>query len=513
MFKDDIEHSGAGSQNQVDRAHLSGSNSRIDQTALNQSTTAISNINKELNHSLKRIARAVKWLFDGLRPFANQTVKKTASSTAYLDGIRGFAAFLVYWQHHQGWAHVGGISNSIFENGFGFNDRYYFAALPGIRLMFVGGHFAVPIFFVLSGYVLSVKPLSYSDDSSKLAENLSSSLFRRWIRLHLPVIGTTFLYMTSWHLFGLWTSYPEHKPTYVEELSNWFADFWRFSFMFRHDDKPWPIYNVHLWSIPVEFKGSIVIYTTVMAIARLRRNIRLVVMVGLIFYFLYIVDAWYCAMFLSGMLLAELDQLSRQNNLPEFFNWRDTLTRNGTSLSYVLLLFSLYLGGVPSYGQDVDKFRSTPGWYYLSFLKPRITRDAKWFYQFWAATFFVACVRHIQWLRGFFEIRFNQYLGHVSFGLYLVHGPVLWIFGDRVYAAVGFQRESMNDGLRNWVGRFPISMAGPLGLELAFLVPQFFLLPLTLCLAQAVTKAFDEPSVRFAMGAHRWALKPRMVKQ
>ena len=34
-------------------------------------------------------------------------------------------------------------SNRIFENGWGFEGRYYFATLPVVRMFFNGGHFAV----------------------------------------------------------------------------------------------------------------------------------------------------------------------------------------------------------------------------------------------------------------------------------------------------------------------------------------------------------------------------------
>ena len=46
------------------------------------------------------------------------------------------------------------------------------------------------IFFVLSGHVLSIKPLQHirSGNSSALLTSLSSSLFRRPIRLFLPTI-------------------------------------------------------------------------------------------------------------------------------------------------------------------------------------------------------------------------------------------------------------------------------------------------------------------------------------
>jgi len=53
----------------------------------------------------------------------------------------------------------------------------------------------VAIFFVISGYVLSYKGLKLAREGKggKLLDSLGSSVFRRWLRLHLPVIASTFL--------------------------------------------------------------------------------------------------------------------------------------------------------------------------------------------------------------------------------------------------------------------------------------------------------------------------------
>jgi hypothetical protein len=45
-----------------------------------------------------------------------------------------------------------------------------------------------------------------------------------------------------------------------------------------------------------------------------------------------------------------------------------------------------------------------------------------------------------------------------------------------------------------------------MGLELAFWVPQLIILPLTLYLAEVVTKLVDEPSVKFTNWLHRQTL-------
>lgn len=443
---------------------------------------------------------------DFLRPSVCSPVKKekrkALRDTAYLDGLRGFAALLVYWLHHQLWAHQGVSGDRILENAFGFDRQYYFICLPGIRTFFSGGHFAVTVFFVISGYVLSTKPMKlvHHQETALLADNLTSALFRRWIRLFLPVIVTTFLWMTSWHVFGFAPSNPKPQSRYLDEVWNWYAEFKNFSFVFKTEGELWFNYNFHAWSIPMEFRGSITIYTALLAFANCTRNKRLLCETGLIFYFLYVTDGWFCAMFVAGMLLCDLDLLAAEKNLPRFFSKFEPYK---TSIFYCLFVVSIYLGGVPSNSFDLSVLRRSPGWYYLSFLKPQAVFNYKWFYLFWASTLLVGSLPRIPWIKALFETRVCQYLGHISFAFYLVHGPVLWILGDRLYAATGLLREGHSMTVHAWINRFPLPRFGPFGLELNFVIPHILLLPLTLWLAEIVTKTVDEPSVRFSQWAYK----------
>jgi peptidoglycan/LPS O-acetylase OafA/YrhL len=450
---------------------------------------------------------AVSWLASSIRstnlmrifspwpswPAAGHTEK--LRPTAYLDGLRGFAAFLVYWHHHQLWAHLPPQLRTL-ESSFGFEGHYHFATLPGIRIFFHGGHYAVACFFVISGYVLSAKPLSHiqAGDQAKLADNLASALFRRWIRLFIPIILTTFVYMTILHAFGIWVEGVYAKPNYFHAVWDWFCELKNFSYIFEKGGPPWLTYNFHLWSIPVEFKGSIAIYTSLLAFSRCSRNARLWCEVGLIFYFLYIVDGWFCAFFTAGMLLNDLDQLAARDELPSFL---DRFRPHKKAICYAMFAFSIYLGGVPVNGSDAGYLGENPGWWLLSLLRPQAIKDGKWFYLFWAAVLLVASTPHIPWLKRFFESRFCQYLGRLSFSLYLVHGPVLWTLGDRFYAAAGWPKPSRLINIPHWLDSFPLSTSGPLGLEPAFLVPHLILLPVTFYAAEIVARAIDEPSVRF----------------
>ncbi|KAI9649269.1 hypothetical protein NHQ30_001839 [Ciborinia camelliae] len=436
---------------------------------------------------------------------------KPLHATAWLDGLRGYAAFLVYVLHHELWAHTLVYGNWILEMSFGYENKYYLIQLPFIRTFFTGGHLAVTTFFVISGYVLSRKPLMLiqSGDLAKLGDNLASALFRRWLRLWLPVIATTFIYLTFWHMFNI---YPqprsEHEEKWTKEVWEWYLEIKNFSYVFRTGGEPWFSYNVHVWSIPVEFRGSITIYTALMAFSRCSRNARLYLELGLIYYFMYIADGAHNAMFVAGMLLCDLDLLAENDDLPHFFykfeSWKELIFFN-------LFVAAMYLGGVPTVDLDVKILKNSPGWHYLSYLKPQAVFDYKWFYLFFAATFLVASIPRIPWLKRFFECRFCQYMGHVSFAFYLVHGPIMTLLGDRLYSAVGWSKE-ISEEMEPWRDIFPISKAGPFGMEISFLLPHLIIFPMTLWAAEMVTRLIDEPSVRFAQWLYKKALgqSPRL---
>ncbi|PSR83497.1 acyltransferase 3 [Coniella lustricola] len=424
--------------------------------------------------------------------------------TAYLDGLRGFAAFLVYWHHHELWAHIyaPGRTQDVFENSWGRNGEYHLATFYGTRLFFTGGHTAVATFYVISGYVLTFKALQLTQNGqhARVADVVASALFRRWFRLYIPVLVTTFALITSWHLFGIWNSQIELKPTYAAEVWNWYTEFKNLSFIFK-EGPMWPSYNGHLWSIPLEMRGSIITYVAALTLSRATTKARLLCEAGLAFYFMYICDAWYASVFMTGMLQCDLDLLARRSEpnsgFPTFLRRLEPYKK---TVFYTLLVLALFFSGVPSHSRDLDEWRSNPGWYYLYYLKPQAVFDAKWFFLAIAANCLVAAIPRIPALKRFFEGRFCQYLGRISFSLYLVHGPILLLLGDRLYHAVGFVAPFLETQQRysSWINKIPLPIAGPLGLEPAFLLPHIIMLPLTLWVSDVVTRHVDEPAVRFS---------------
>lgn len=408
--------------------------------------------------------------------------------------------------HNQLWTvDAGELPRSRFlENSFGYDGHYYLCTLPFVRHFFVGGHFSVSVFFVISGYVLTNKPLSLlqKGDTDGSAASVSSALFRRWFRLFIPVFASMFAYICIWHFTGWWVAATTPAPHFAAELyqftwegamySSAFQLSWSDPFLFCR----W--YNFHLWSIPIEFKGSLIVYVAVTALSRVTQEARLWGELGLLGYFVLVIDGWYGALFMSGVILADLELLNINGKLPR---WIKELEPHKTKIFTTLFIISMYLGGVPSHENKPEVLKANPGWYLLSYLRLPSIWDQKWYFLVFAATFLVASVPRLPWLKAFFETRFCQYLGRISFALYLMHGPVLWTLGDRVYAAAGWVRESHAVHYPGWANAIYIPEVGPMGFTPRFWICQLILIPFTFWMSEVVTALLDEPSVKLA---NRW---------
>lgn len=140
--------------------------------------------------------------------------------TSYLDGVRGVAAFIVVLHHYA--YEFTSISPYGYHTGEPGTHDYFFL-LPFIRIVH-SGRFMVVIFFVISGYVLSYRGLQLAREgnSAQLLKSLGSSVFRRWIRLHLPVIASTIVgfWLARW---GAWVNLtPDWNHTGGSREQRWY---------------------------------------------------------------------------------------------------------------------------------------------------------------------------------------------------------------------------------------------------------------------------------------------------
>ena len=71
------------------------------------------------------------FLIQSLRPPFGTGPKKGGEKLAWLDGLRGFAALLVYLQDFVGYSH-----EAVWEiqRAFGWRGDYYAVTIPGIRM-------------------------------------------------------------------------------------------------------------------------------------------------------------------------------------------------------------------------------------------------------------------------------------------------------------------------------------------------------------------------------------------
>lgn len=191
------------------------------------------------------------------------------------------SSVLWYWPLNRGW----GSSPS----------DVYFVQLPIIRL-FYSGPAMVAIFFVVSGFSLSYKALSLirKERFEDVLDSLSSSVLRRGLRLVLPPATVTFFSMLStyWGFYGTGpgSREPPQSPFLWEHLKSWYYSVIGLSDPFRPNNYPGgynPVYDTNLWTIPVEFHGSMVIFTTLLGVSRVKGMWRLVILGGIVFYLSY----------------------------------------------------------------------------------------------------------------------------------------------------------------------------------------------------------------------------------
>lgn len=430
--------------------------------------------------------------------FKTHGSQKTIRPTAYLDGLRGLAALLVYITHHIGVAHDFG---SPLFSGFGADGNYYFITIPFLRVIFTGSHFAVPVFFVISGFVLSRGPIKLMHGKDGNAgSSLASAVFRRAIRLWLPVIGTTFTYMIIRHM-GVWADWPKLQPSFTAELGAYCSELLRFTYVLRIKENIFesiPLntfsYNPHTWTVALEVQGSILLFITLLAFSNLSSKSRMLLTTLLALYF-NLQGSWVSFCFLSGAVLAEVDLLN-----PDFLR---KPSQSRTVCVYSMLIVGLWLASMPTVelmAQTRTVLAQNPGWATLAVLVPSTYDDIKPYWLSWGAVALMFAISNLPWVRRFFETSFLQYLGKISFAFYLVHGPILQTLAVRLYHITGQRHEAFGAWLARYDNWLPLPQFGPLGLEFSFLACHLILLPITFYCAEIVECVFDAPSVKIA----RW---------
>ncbi|KAK6608572.1 hard surface induced protein [Botrytis cinerea] len=264
-------------------------------------------------------------------------------ATSYLDGLRGFM---------------------IPSYGLPIGDPVpsSFMQLPFLRVLY-SGRPMVHIFFVISGFVLSLKPLKLAraHNYADLQTTLSSSVFRRGMRLFLPTTASTFLVMT---FIRMRLVEVDGFETFSQQFMDWLHAIWTIGYSWDWDKIWWPKYDVHVWTIPIEMAQSMFLFVTITGLARCKVWVRLFMFVVIMLYSLKC-GRWAAFEFIGGALVAEvgLIQQARAERNPNkempdsdeesSGSWQTSVVYAFWSMNFV---FAMWIAGWPN--NDVLR---TPG--------------------------------------------------------------------------------------------------------------------------------------------------------
>ncbi|KAH7311437.1 acyltransferase 3 [Stachybotrys elegans] len=234
--------------------------------------------------------------------------------------------------------------------------------------------------------------------------------------------------LTWVQLGGSWEEHPFIHDNITYALQNFTRSYaeWANPFNFGHYH---PRYDPHTFTIPMELRGSMFLYIFLLGTAAIKPQWRLG-LGGFLSAYSLTLGRWDMATFMGGALMSELDiahsmENDRMMTPPSASRslLQSRRARAGRWAAFVLALYFL------SYPDAAAEF--TPGFVFLSDWVPRyyIPLSGWMFYQSMGALILLACVLRSPLLCRLLESGPAQYLGKISFSLYLVHGPVLHSLG------------------------------------------------------------------------------------
>jgi len=317
-----------------------------------------------------------------------------------LDGLRGIAALIVVIFHFL-CAYVPGLISEYALHPWRGSDTPL--------AIFYNGEFAVAIFFVLSGFVVA-------NSAAKRHLPVAFNLVQRYVRLAVPVLASTLL---AWAILKL---FPQavHQLKLAEPDNRWLDHVYDGGLprlrhavldggllVFLHG---YSFFNNPLWTMKIELLGSWALY---LICGWSQDRVRIGLLLCYLVLPLLISQPEFSA-FAAGGLLREAAIAGR---LPK--RW-----------PLAALVFGLLFGAMmKGYGDRMGLH--LPELFALG--EP---------HKFWhvvAAIFLLYAVLNLSWLKSLLAGSFARFLGRISFGLYLVHVPLLYTVFALAYLALPAQ--------------------------------------------------------------------------
>lgn len=322
----------------------------------------------------------------------------------HIEGIRGLAAIIVVFHHYTLAFYPALNFGEINQTHFGNGDLELFFARTPLNLIYNGG-FAVCIFFILSGYVLS--NAYHKTNNLKI---LIHYAIKRYFRLLIPVAGSIILayafmkadFMNNAGL-GIITKTNDwlngafnQDGGLLDVIKNMFIDV----FFFK-DNK----YNPVLWTMTYELLGSFLIFTFLLIIHHIKYNTGLYIALIIA---LFITDNNFYAAFILGVLLNKYIIQKEQTSV--------FIPKWGLVICLILGLFFCSYPIYANINTTIYDFIT------FSFL---INYE---FYHVIGSFMVMFVVLHSVRLKSILSSRLFSFIGKISFSFYLLHFIILCSF-------------------------------------------------------------------------------------
>lgn len=304
----------------------------------------------------------------------------------FIDGLRGWASFAVLLFHV--------FACLLFQK----------SGLDWPKYIFLHGPLAVLIFFILSGFSLSVGLLKKLYlNSSNFQELLLKKVVARYFRLAVPCFVASLgvflivkLRLSYYHFlpdkytFEWWTYAYSNLNVNAKNLFSFSLFDVFFPKEFMPVDKYQGVYYItNLWTMSLEYFGSLLVFFYVLLVSK-AKNKWWIYLPGLMFFSIF--NSYY-SYFISGVIMSELyihnywNKFLQTKIKENFYN----------KLIYVFDILIV-----------------------LMLVKPNFCNN-----QLLYCFLLVFCIMNSMFAKKFFECRLSKYLGKISFSIYLMHIPVI----------------------------------------------------------------------------------------
>ena len=374
------------------------------------------------------------------------------SRQSHLDSLRGIAAFIVVMFHY----FISFYPYTIFGNKGSYQQQSIWEDIlfyPPFGLI-VSGHFAVCLFFILSGYVLSY---SYLGEALRI-QKIAAAIVKRPIRLGGLVLFTIILGALLWHSELYFNGAVSDITTNPKLSSYWKGNIDYQKLLLDITTSPFSngeTYNPPLWTIKLELYGSMIVFLFVFLFGSFKYRLLILLLLTVAAFFKYNLSQG----FFIGMIIADLVKNHDFNKV----------LKSKRYFPILLLTLFFYLSSYPNYVNS-DFLEGT-----VYKVLPNDHKFGSGYPMLSALLLFVFVITNSR-IKVYLNRPFLQFLGRISYGLYAIHFLVIgsiscWLF-LRINRHIDY--------------------------GLSFLVVLLSGLPLIIILAYLVTKYVDKPSIKLA---------------